>query len=160
MTPSTQSSAQIEQLSTAIEHALGELRTGPPIGAFGIAREDCALAHIDFFHSIEIATVVLAGALAEVRGTTMAAIFEEFGTKSAPCDCESCVGPEKAREAREKHRAAYTNVVPRDEVEAAVEPLVEAYDHLIHERRDYAIVCVEQSLTLLGVDPAGRPNDG
>lgn len=45
-------------------------------------------------------------------------------------------------------------VIPADAHREAVEPLVEAYDHLIHERRDYAIVCIEHALVALGVEPA------
>jgi hypothetical protein len=44
-------------------------------------------------------------------------------------------------------------VVRASDHAGAVEPLVEAYDHLIHERRDYAIVCIEHALVALGVDP-------
>lgn len=39
-----------------------------------------------------------------------------------------------------------------------VKPLLEAYDHLIHQRRGYALVCMEHALAALGVDPAtGEP---
>lgn len=107
MTNPAQSESQFE---AAIEEALHSLRGGPPLGAFGIAREDCALAHIDYFNGIEGAILALSQALAEARGTTTAAIFEEFSNPTLPCDCASCVGPEAAAAAREKHRAAYTNV--------------------------------------------------
>jgi hypothetical protein len=97
-------------LETAIEEALQELPPSPTLGQFGIARDDCALVHIDYFAGIEGATHALAAALAEARGTTAAAIFEEFGRKSRPCDCQSCVGPEAAAAARDKYRAAYAHV--------------------------------------------------
>lgn len=101
---------RVLDLEGAIELALGELRSGPTLSAFGIAREDCALAHIDYFHSIDMASNLLAQALADVRGVGIQAIHHEFSPQPAPCDCESCIGPEKAREAVKKHRAAYTNV--------------------------------------------------
>ena len=97
-------------LVAAIEEALHAIPAGPTLGEFGFAREDCALVHIDYFSGVEGAVVALAQALAEERGTTTSAIFEEFGNDVRPCDCVSCVGPEGAKAAREKHRAAYTNV--------------------------------------------------
>lgn len=97
-------------LERAIEIALGCLRSGPSLSAFGIAREDCALVHIDYFSEIQGASSVLANALAEVRGTDAATIYREFGPGESPCDCRSCVGEEKARAAKEKHAASYSNV--------------------------------------------------
>lgn len=101
---------QRDTLAEAIEVALSCFGRGPTLGEFGIAREDCALCHIDYFGGVDMGAFHLANALADVRGTTAAEIWREHGTPARPCDCRSCVGEEAAKEARERHRAAYTNV--------------------------------------------------
>jgi hypothetical protein len=101
---------QRDELARAIELALPYLRGGPPLQAFGIAREDCALALIDYFGGVDSAMGVLLNALAETRGTTAGELFKELELPSQMCDCRSCAGPEAAAEARERHRKAYTNV--------------------------------------------------
>jgi hypothetical protein len=63
---------QRDKLAEAIEVALGSLPSGPGLSAFGVAREDCALAHIDYFASVDMAAAHLADVLAEARGTTAA----------------------------------------------------------------------------------------
>lgn len=94
----------------AIELALHALSSGPPLGAFGIAREDCALAHMDYFAAVDAAIFHLASVVAQARGKDVTAILSECRVEPVPCDCESCIGVEAATAAREKHRAAYTKV--------------------------------------------------
>lgn len=98
------------RLESAIELALSILPHGPTLSAFGIAREDCALVHIDYFSDIESAGYHLAEALAEVRGTDAASIHREFARPDQPCDSSCCASPKEAKAAREKHIASYTNV--------------------------------------------------
>jgi hypothetical protein len=97
-------------LHAAIESALHQLWSGPTLGEFGIARDDCALVHIDYFTYIEGARYVLAEALAQETGRTAADVIAEFCPPSRPCDCRSCAGPEKAAEAHAKHREMYDKV--------------------------------------------------
>lgn len=97
-------------LERAIEVVLGLLPDSPTLSAFGIAREDCALVHIDYFHDIEVAKYELAAALAEARETDAASIWREFGKPVKPCDNSCCASPEVAKAAREKHIASYRNV--------------------------------------------------
>lgn len=101
---------QRNELVRAIELAAPYLRGGPTLSAFGIAREDCALAHIDYFGGVDSALGVLLDAVAKTRGRDASDLYKELGLQSSPCDCSSCIGKEAAAEAREKHRAAYTRV--------------------------------------------------
>lgn len=79
---------------------------------------------------------------------------------SEPDDFRLCVegkitSEEYVRRLTERVRTERGDLKRRDVVPREVaEPLVEAYDHLIHERREYAIVCIEHALVALGVDPA------
>jgi hypothetical protein len=101
---------QRDKLAEAIELVISYLPDGPTLSAFGIARTDCALVHMDYFGAIESAKYGLAEALAVARGTDAASILREFGLPPRPCDNACCADPETAKAAREKHIAAYTNV--------------------------------------------------
>jgi hypothetical protein len=101
---------QRDELAEAIELVIGCLPDGPTLSAFGIAREDCAMVHMDYFGAVESARHELAGALAEARGTDAASILREFGLPPRPCDNACCADPETAKAARAKHIASYTNV--------------------------------------------------
>ena len=101
---------QRDTLVEAIKLALWALPSGPTLSAFGIAREDCAIAHIDYFGAVDGVGGILNRALAEVEGIETHESWAKYGHPDRPCDCRSCVGPEAAAKAREKHRAAYTNV--------------------------------------------------
>jgi hypothetical protein len=94
---------QRDTLAEAIELAIGCLPNGPTLRAFGIARVDCALVHIDHFSIVHSLKYELAAALAEARGTDAASIVREFGRVERPCT-------ETGKAAREKHIASYTNV--------------------------------------------------
>jgi hypothetical protein len=101
---------QRDVLAEAIKLALPYLGSGPPLGAFGIAREDCALAHMDYFGSVHSAAGVLMDALGSIEGIDGAEAWKRYGREVTPCDCRSCVGERAAAASRAKHRAAYTNV--------------------------------------------------
>lgn len=101
---------QRDALAKAIEVALSSFSGGPTLAAFGIAREDCALAHIDYFGGVNVGAMHLANILAETRGSTTAEIWAQFGPPTLPCDCRACVNEEEHAKALARHRAAYTNV--------------------------------------------------
>lgn len=101
---------QRNALVEAIELALHNLPSGPTLGAFGIAREDCALVHLDYFGTVDSAKMVLADALANVRGVSYSEIDEDHCCPHPRCDCKSCIGEEAAAQARAKYRAGYTFV--------------------------------------------------
>lgn len=67
------------------------------------------------------------------------------GDPMDPCVCEPENGPKVMFS---------VEVVDAANLRGAVDPLTEAYDHLIHGQRDSAIVCIEHALVALGVDPA------
>lgn len=92
-----------KKLADAIRLALPYMGPGPTLEAFGIAREDCALAHIDFFGGVDGAAGILIEAM-ESAGEDVPML------PIRPCDCRSCAGLQASAEAREKHVAAYTNV--------------------------------------------------
>jgi hypothetical protein len=110
----------LEALARAVELVIGYLPNGPTLSAFGIARTDCALVHMDYFGDIESAKHGLAEALAAVRGTDAASILREFGLPPRPCDNACCADPETAKAARTKHIASYTNVKEWVEVPSSV----------------------------------------
>lgn len=98
------SEEQLNRLIATIRLVLPELGGGPTLSQFGIAREDCALAHIDYFTGISTAAMHLREAVREATG-------EELPyPRHRPCDCRSCAGEEAHAEAVKRARASYTGV--------------------------------------------------
>jgi hypothetical protein len=101
---------QRDALAESIRVALPYLSGGPPLSAFGIARDDCALVHIDWFAGVDMAAMHLVNTLAEIRGVEPHVLYRELGRPERQCECRSCVGPERAAAAEARHRAAYEKV--------------------------------------------------
>lgn len=74
---------------------------------------------------------------------------EPVGGQGEPRMKESAVKALRAVQSEAKRLHA-----ENERLRGAVEPLTEAYDHLIHGRRKCALVCVEHALVALGVDSA------
>jgi hypothetical protein len=100
----------VNRLRKAVELALWCIHDGPTLGAFGHARDDCALVHMDYFTDLQYAQHILAEALADVTGRTVTEVIKEHGHESRPCDGPCCAGIDAAIEAAKKYREAYTYV--------------------------------------------------
>lgn len=101
---------QRDRLVEAIELVLPEMRSGPSLSAYGIAREDCALVHMDHFEGLSMAASHLLDVLGDVTGENSRELCDRLGMQTPPCDCRSCAGDEAHTAAVKKHRESYTLV--------------------------------------------------
>jgi hypothetical protein len=102
---------QAAALTKAIEVALPYFGSGPPHSHYGHVKEDCALAHIDYFGGVSMAAGHLIEALSETTGEDRAEIYKRL-VPNTPCDCRACAGPEAAQKARDEYAATLTEQHP------------------------------------------------
>jgi hypothetical protein len=100
----------VNRLRKAAELALWCIPPGPTLGAFGHARDDCALVHMDYFVGLDYAQHILAEAIADVTGANVTEVIKEHGHESRLCDGACCVGTDAAVKAAKKYRESYTYV--------------------------------------------------
>lgn len=100
----------VNRLRKAAELALWCIPPGPSTGAFGHARDDCALVHMDWVSYLEDAQTILAEAIADVTGRKTSEVMKEHGHESRPCDSACCIGRDAAIEVAKKYREGYTYV--------------------------------------------------
>lgn len=113
-----------EKLKEKLEFAMKELPRGPNNSAIGQVIEDCALVHVDYLASIDMAAHFICEALSEITGERL----PEISTRLRPdrkCDCPArgCAGPEEAQKKRTEYLAhLLADLTPEFKAAIATQP--------------------------------------